>query len=253
MNPRLHSPGDASVMAFRHKREGPAAWASEGVDMLRQVWDAPALRRGPSRIAWLEHTTAGRTRRLWGRPRKFDVAHSRFLKHGYAPCTAEFVSVDGRFYDAEQTAEMWDSIHGGPSRPWRPVFNDGQLHVRASQKTATIRQMGRLATYPRIVVHGPCKNPKVSLSHLWSVQLNMTINDGDHVTISPRPRARTVTHTSRSGAKASVADKLTRPSGRLADITIPPGHWTASMSYTPTARISGPRVQIKWRDAHAWW
>lgn len=246
-----------ALIARMYKKDGPEAWASEGVDMLRQVWDAEGIRSKPSRVAWLLHKTAGRTRRLYGRPRNFDVAHSRLLKQGYVPCVAEFVSVDGRFYDEiEQSVELWDFyLSGRTSRPWRPISKDGQTYFQASRKTATIQQKGRLKTFPVIVVHGPCKNPKITSPRLWSVQLGMTIADGEYVTIDPRPWTRTVIHTAKNGDTKSVADKLTRASPRLAEMAVPTGRWPVTLSYTRTSStyFAGPRVEIKWRDAHAWW
>ncbi|MFF4276115.1 hypothetical protein [Streptomyces sp. NPDC001536] len=245
------------VMAYANKRGGPWDWASEGVDMLRQVWRADAIRMKPGRVSWLLHRTAGRTRRMYGRPRKFAVSHSRLTKQGYTPVVADFVAVDDRFYDEEEkSAEMWDFYTAGrPSRPWRPILNDGETYFTTSKKTATVRQLGRLPTYPVIVIYGPCKNPKVTLAPgLWSVQLAMTIAADDYVTIDPRPWARTVIHT-KGSTTASAADKLTRASPRLGAMSIPPGNWTASLSYTRSTSkyLDGPRVELKWRDAFAWW
>jgi hypothetical protein len=241
------------VKAFANKREGPDSWAGEGVDMLRQVWEAEAVRQSSTRIAWLRHKRAGRIRRLFGRPRKFDVAHSRFERMGYVPCVGEFVSIDGRFYDDdEQSVEMHDYYIGGLApRPGRP---NGWFGV-TSQKTATIQAKGRLTTYPRIVIYGPCQNPKVTLSGLWAMQLSTIIATGDYITVDPRPWVRTVIRTTSSGSTSSAADKLTRASPRLAEMKIPPGNWTTSLAYTraTTRLLAGPRVEIYWRDAHAWW
>lgn len=232
---------------------GPERWASEGVDMLRAVWDAAAIRDTPSRMAWLLHKTGGRTRRMYGRPRKFDVAHSRFQRQGYVPCVAEFVSVDGRFYDeTEKSVSLWDYYKGAtPVRPGRDQVDKGP---DPSRKSATVVQAGRLPTQPVIVIHGPCKNPKINFGTLWSVQLAMTIAEGAYVTIDARSWARTVMRTA-GGSSSSVADKLTRASGRLAEIKIPPGRWPVSFSYSRTIIKFGvgPRIEIRWRDAHAWW
>lgn len=247
------------VLARVNKRDdGPEAWVTEGVDMLRTVWDAHGIRRKAGRIAWLLHRESGRTRRLYGRPRKFDVAHRRFQKQGYVPCTADFVSVDGRFYDeVEKTASMWDYYLGSrPSRPGRPSWVPIKgVMTDPTRQSVNIEQKGRLTTHPVIQIYGPCKNPKVSLSGLWAVQLAMTIADGDYVTIDARSWARTVIRTTSGGATASVGDKLTRASARLAEMVIPPGAWTASLSYTRSSSkfLDGPKVEIKWRDAHAWW
>ncbi|MEE1764423.1 hypothetical protein [Streptomyces sp. SP18BB07] len=248
------SPGEQTIALATKKGMSPEERVSEGVDMVRAVWDASSIRRRATRVATLLHTRAGRTRRMYGRPRRFEVADSRLERQGYVPCVADFVSVDARFYDnTEKTAPMWDYYLGSrPNRPGRPWWIVGAQ--APSRKTVTVDQRGRLTTQPVIVIHGPCKDPKITFSGLWSVQLAMTIADGAYVTIDPRSWVRTVIRTS-GGTTASVADKLTRASARLAEMTIPPGLWTASLSYTrsSTKIMDGPKVDIKWRDAYAWW
>lgn len=239
------------------KKGTPWEWNQEGVSMLRQVWRGDAIRLKPTRVAWLLHKTAGRTRRMYGRPRKFEVAHSRFARQGYTPVVADFVSLDDRFYDdAEKVAEMWDMYQRGkPSRPGRPAPSLPVWVVQPSNKSVTLRVTGRLPTYPVIVINGPCKDPKISISGLWSVQLHKTLKTDEYVTIDARPWARTVLHTTASGTSSSAADKLTRSSPRLGDMSLPTGLWNATLSYTRTSTDynTGPRVEIRWRDAHAWW
>jgi hypothetical protein len=246
------------AMAFFNKRDqGPAIWASDGVDLLRQAWRGDSVSRKSGRVAWLVHHSAGRSRQLYGRPRKFAVSHSRLTKQGYTPVVAEFAAVDDRFYDAtEKHAEMWDYLkHGRPGRPGRNIAEMAEYWWHPSQKTASVKHLGKTTTFPVLVIHGPCKNPKVSFTPgLWSVQLSMTIASGDYVTIDPRPWARTVTHT-KGSSSSSVADKLTRSSPRLAEMYLPPGYWTANLSYTRSSdvKFDGPRVEVKWRDAFTWW
>ncbi|PNG22423.1 hypothetical protein [Streptomyces cahuitamycinicus] len=246
------NPVEAVMAAHQKRDQGPYQWASDGLDMLRQVWRADSIRGKAGRVSWLLHTTAGRTRQLYGRPRKFAVAHSRLTKQGYTPVVCEFVAVDDRFYDqTEKSIELYDrQFMTLPPRPGRWMPGIGWQ----SKKSAGIQQLGKMNTYPYIEIHGPCKNPKLTLGNLWAVQLSMTIANGEHVTIDARPWVRTVTHYKGSTTK-SVADKLTRSSPRLSKMFLPPGYWTASMSYTNTAvnSFEGPRVRMAWRDAYAWW
>ncbi|MER6109388.1 hypothetical protein [Streptomyces hirsutus] len=243
---------ERAIATVAKRDQGPYQWGSDGVDMLRQVWRAEGVRARAGRVARLAHRQAGRTRYVYGRPRKFAVSHSRLTKQGYTPVVCEFVSVDDRFYGSEKTAEMYDQQRVTlPPRPGRPAGPGWRID---SQKTTQVRQLGGTVTYPVIEIHGPCKNPKLTLAGLWAVQLSMTINAGEHVVISTRPWTRTVTHYKGSTTR-SVADKLTRASPRLAEMFIPPGYWTASMSYT-TAAVQlreGPRIRVIWRDAHTWW
>jgi hypothetical protein len=225
----------------------------DGVNLLRQVWRADGIRVKAGRVAWLSHTFGGRTRQLYGRPRKIAVAHSRLARQGYTPVVAEFVAVDDRFYDStEQEAELYDHRAKGdlPSRPGRPLPD----WLYTSKKTVSFKQVGTLNTYPYIEIYGPCKNPKITVSNLWAVQLATTISAGDRVVIDPRPWMRTVTYYDGATSRGSVADKLTRASPMLKEMFFPPGYWTATLAYTKTsATQEGPTVRIAWRDAFSWW
>lgn len=245
---------EALLAAVNKKNQGAYQLGLDGLNMLRQVWRADSTRGKAGRVAWLVHSAAGRTRQIYGRPRKFAVSHSRLSRQGYTPVVAEFVAVDDRFYEqTEKEAEMYDHQRNtAPPRPGRP--GEATWQVWDSKKTAAVNQRGSVDTYPYIEIHGPCKNPKVTLTpNLWAVQLSMSIASGDHVIIDPRPWVRTVTHYKGSSA-ISVADKLTRASPLLKQMNLPPGSWTASMSFTRLGPpLTGPRVRIAWRDAYSWW
>lgn len=246
---------EAALAMVKKFGDGPAVRGLDGVSLMKQVWGADSIRDRAGRIAWLVHKAAGRTRRLYGRPRKFSVAHSRLSSQGYTPVVADFVAIDDRFYDeTEQQAELYDHKPIAlPPRPGRSTLPDWLF---TSKKTVDFKQQGTVKTFPYIDVYGPCKNPKITVGpSLWAVQLDMTIAAGDYVRIDPRPWLRTVTLYSGADSK-SVADKLTRASPLLRDMFIPPGRWTASLSYTVTAGIpnhEGPRILINWRDAFGWW
>ncbi|GAA5071049.1 hypothetical protein [Streptomyces similanensis] len=229
----------------------PYQWGSDGVDLLRQAWRADAVRGRAGGVAWLRRMSAGRARMVYGRPRKFAVGKSDLTRQGYTPVVAEFVAIDDRFYDdTESSEELYDRVYQKPQpRPGRPAV--GRFE---SKKTAKIAQKGRVATHPYLKIHGPCKNPKVTFAGLWAVQLSMEIKGGEYVQIDPRPWARSVMHY-KGSSSSSVADRLTRSSPRLAEMLIPPGSWTASLSASSPSgpTIGGPLVEIIWRNAFAWW
>ncbi|MGW0562959.1 hypothetical protein ACWDZ4_20625 [Streptomyces sp. NPDC003016] len=248
--------GTSQWLAGPATPERRAMWNAEGVGILRQAWRGDSVRSRSGAAAWLRHKKAGRIRQLYGRPRNFDVVHSRFSDQGYTPVLCDFESVDDRFYDAEEQTE---ELHGRhlvmprPSRPGRPGDYGGDAAWGWEEKrTTSLHVRGRVETYPVIVLHGPGRNLKVTISDLWAVQLNTDIPNGQHVTIDSRPWKRTVLRSTGS----SVADKLTRSSPRLAEMMLHPGFHLAKLNYAvlPSDKSpNGPRVEIKWRNAHAYW
>ncbi|MEU6632815.1 hypothetical protein ABZ905_31715 [Streptomyces parvus] len=232
------------------------SWNVDAVAMLRQVWRADSLRRNAGRVAALTYTRAGRSRRLYGRPRNFEIGSERFTAQGYTPVIAKFTAVDDRFYSATaKEEELWDyyrlSLSSRPGRPsWPPP------PINEVRRTATLSLSGDLPVHPSITIYGPCTNPKVTIVGQWSVQLALTLKVDESVVISAQPWARTVTKYTASGTSAgSVADKLTRASPRLANMTLPPGRLQAQLSHSKTGLTprQGPRVKIAWRDAFGSW
>ncbi|MEU5748244.1 hypothetical protein ABZ804_22230 [Streptomyces sp. NPDC047726] len=247
---------DNPLLLAQLKRTGtPESWNRDALAMLRQVWRADSLRGGPSRLGYLSRTAAGRTRRMYGRPRDFGTGSEDLTAQGYTPVVAKFTAVDDKFYDdTAKTEELWDVYQGGsPPRPGRPDWNPWPEQV--SKRTAPLMVAGDLPTHTAITIYGPCTNPKVTISGLWAVQLSLTLVADEYVTINAYPWARTVTKWAANGATSSVADKLTRASPRLAKMTLVPGRLQAQLSYSPvtTLRLKGPRVKIEWRDAYAYW
>ncbi|MFJ2225527.1 hypothetical protein ACIOFY_36495 [Streptomyces anulatus] len=234
----------------------PESWNIDAVAMLRQVWRADSLRDGAGRIAALTYTRAGRARRLYGRPRNFEIASEKLTAQGYTPVIAKFTAVDDRFYSsAQKEEELWDYYRVGtaprPGRPGWPPVPEWE-----TKRTATLALSGDLPVHPSITIYGPCTNPKVTITGLWSVELALTLKAGEYVIIHAQPWARTVTKYTAAGTSAgSVADKLTRASPRLAKMVLPPGRLQAQLSHSRgglTPR-QGPRVKITWRDGFGSW
>ncbi|MCD9904638.1 hypothetical protein LUR56_40200 [Streptomyces sp. MT29] len=235
------------------------SWNIDAVAMMRQVWRADSLRGGAGRTAILTYTRAGRGRRLYGRPRQFEIGSEKLTKQGYTPVIAKFTAIDDRFYsDTAKQLELWDYPRiRPPSRPGRPVTHDPDgggtwpSPIIPSKKKALLTNAGELPVHPTITFHGPCVNPKLTISRMWSVQLSLTLKAGEQAVILAQPWARTVTKYTASGVSAgSVADKLTRASARLSQMVLPPGRVEAVMS---SSSKPGMRVAIAWRDAYASW
>lgn len=220
------------------------------------MWRADSLREGAGRIAALTYTRAGRARRLYGRPRNFEIASEKLTAQGYTPVIAKFTAVDDRFYaSAAKEVELWDYYRlGVVPRPGRPSWPPPP--ISEVRRTATLGLAGDLPVHPSITIYGPCTNPKVTFAGLWSVELSLTLGVGEYVIIHAQPWARTVTKYTAAGTSAgSVADKLTRASPRLAKMTLPPGRVQATLSHSRGGMKprQGPLVKINWRDAWGTW
>ncbi|MFJ4880071.1 hypothetical protein ACIP93_33355 [Streptomyces sp. NPDC088745] len=232
--------------------ERRAMWNMEGVSIARTAWRADAVRRRAGGVAWLRRQSAGRVRLLYGRPRKFAVVHEKYSRQGFTPLLADFEAVDDRFYDdTSRQVEMYGRSNVPPTA-WRPGRPQPPQSGAGERLLTGLHVRGRLATHPWITFHGPGRNYELTVDGLWTVQLNVDLDVGQSVRLDSRSWARTVVNV-KTGA--SVADKLSRSSPLLRDVLLPPGMHTARMRFArrPGITFVGPRIEIEWRDAHAWW
>ncbi|WP_328491178.1 hypothetical protein [Streptomyces zaomyceticus] len=251
----VDSVGSGSTRLARH-----AANLSK-LSQFAQAWDAEALRLRYGHSAVLSTTQGGRSRRFYGRPRRWAAAGSRLTRQGYTPVVAEFQAVDDTAYDDVEQVERvplrWavkpGGIRGpvigpiwnggirnpgywpspGPTPGWPPVHLPGHVVNR-----------GTKPTWPVITIYGQITNPVVKLSGRWTVTLDLAIKAGEAVTIDTRPWIATVTKGS-----ASVAGLIRRGSPRLDQMRMPPGNCVFDLD-----GVGAPNayMNVAWRDAYSY-
>ncbi|MGW0033081.1 hypothetical protein ACWDXD_25100 [Streptomyces sp. NPDC003314] len=225
-----------------------------------QAWDAEALRLQYGHSASLSTTQGGRSRRFYGRPRKWAAAGSPLTRQGFTPVVAEFQCVDDTAYDdVEQNERVpltWFQKPGGIGGPISgPVFyppgsrNPESWYPPMPEQPPTRRpgdvvNRGTKPTWPVITVYGQITNPVVTLQNRWSVTLDLSLKAGEKLTIDTRPWIATVTRGS-----ASVAGLMRRGSPRLDQMRMPPGRCVFDLDGkgAPNAYMT-----VAWRDAYSY-
>jgi hypothetical protein len=218
----------------------------DAVSVMKQAWDARALRGRQATPAVLSTTQGGRPRRWYGRPRKCEKAASKLTRQGYTPMVATFaVAHTGSFDDVEQMTrvDLAPPPHRGIKGPLKaPLAMIGQSTARAPGEIVV---GGNRPTWPVISITGPISEPVCELVGRWKVHLQINLNEGEKIVIDPRPWARTVMK-----GGASFAGTISRSSPRLEDLLIPPGRQDFVLrgsDLTATAFMT-----VAWRDAYAY-
>ena len=99
--------GPTWTFEFNIMRDDTAAGALSALGQLMTSWRARSVRSTPGALSVLRYTRGGRTRRVYGRPRRFEYDPNRTLRNGMLTASAEFVSVDPWHYDdVASTAEI---------------------------------------------------------------------------------------------------------------------------------------------------
>lgn len=227
------------------------AWSS--LSQLMRVWDQYPGRQTARSVVPLYWKRPGReTMLMYGRPERIDpdvtLAYSGYIKY-----TALFRQSDPKFYSAEeltQTVQVVSPSSGGLvlAADQRGLYAvDGYLQTSAPVTTlSTIVIDGEVETSPVIIFKGPVRNPKLTFyddfgAELWSVQVTVTIEQDENVTVDTRLFMRTA----RASDGTNVAGFLRSPAMR--DITMPVGEY--QIAYTGQDTTTASTVEIRYRNA----
>jgi hypothetical protein len=211
------------------------------VSKLASVWRNRGEGFDTGDIKALRYAVGGRTRRIYGRPRRFTSKPVDSLVYGLLAPLASFKRADALHYDdVEQvvTMTMKPAETGGAVLPatFPLTFERDPDYVPASAMLVG----GDARTWPVISFTGPVTNPSVTIGDV-TIALAGTIGEGGTVTIDTRPWARSVTRSGNtSGASLARATRMTRAAFR-------PGAYSAVYRGVDTSGNS--RCQIRWRDA----
>lgn len=218
----------------------------DAVSVMKQAWDAKAVRDRMATPAVLSTTQGGRARRWYGRPRQCAKAASNLTRQGYTPVVATFAtSHTGSFDDVEQSVrvDMAPPPHRGIVGPLKdPLTMIGEGSVRVPGE---IIVGGNRPAWPVITITGPISQPVCELVGKWKLGLNLTLAVGEKVTIDPRPWVRTVLRGS-----GSVAGLITRSSPLLEDLLIQTGRQDFVLRGTDATATAF--MTVAWRDAYAY-
>lgn len=242
------SPGSWSFKLFVDQED--EADALDALDELATAWDADEIRANPDAVMALRYHLAGRTRRVYGRPRRWTAPLTNDLLNGYIVITADFQLRTGLYFDDMESSVEIDSrptvSDGGFDVPFdAPIEFQGQSPPREKPVIVT----GRKATPVVVDFHGPSVNPVLELPD-WRLQLNATIPAEETFTVDSRPWSLGVTRKDGSPVSASVLGRSTR----LRELVLranPDGTPREHSAIYTTADTSGQsKVTVRWRNAH---
>lgn len=222
---------------------GNGETALNQLSALQTAWLADAVRGTPGAVSVLTMTRSGRTRRCYGRPRRFALGSER-SRAGWVSVTADFQCVDHLFYsDAELTTTIGMSAPsvGGLTGPLiGPIDAES-----AGEGVQDLFVGGTVHAWPVFQIHGPIIDPTIEVVGQWTAKLSVTLASDEYVTIDPTPWNRAV----RRSNGANLAGGFTAASQRLSQMRIPPGRQQILLrGLDPTGTAS---VQVYVREAYA--
>jgi len=207
---------------------------------LAAAWRAEEIRDDPGATLRLRYRVGGRTRCVFGRPRRWAAPPSNRILTGYIPITADFKCVDHLHYDDAQD-EVLISVSptsaGGFVLPQAPPLTS----LPSGDREGMINVGGDQLTAPIIRIDGPIVNPWVQGLD-WRIDLDLSLTAGQWVEVDARPWRATVL---RNGA-TNASEALGRRQW-LHQVRLTPGNQEIRFGGSGSAGTSTCRVT--WRNA----
>lgn len=232
------TPNDLQLQIRVHGNNPDERFAA--LEEFRTAWQSDPSRSTSGALSVLRYARAGKTRRVYGRPRGDDVDEGALWSYQLAEGTASFTRSSHLFFDdhAQQSARLtlhasetgglvfpivfpWGTLPGGPRR--------GQVHVGGSAPAPAT-----------VLIHGPVTDPVVT-SGGWQVGFTgMRLAYDQSVTVDAM--AGTVLRSD----GASLAGKLTRNTF-LADVRMRPG--AQEITYQGDDPTGTSWAEVSWHPA----
>lgn len=205
------------------------------------AWRNPAYRANGA-VAMLRYRLGGRTRCVFGRPRRYSYKFDNRFMQGYVPPMATFDLADDKHYDENEDAldlQLVPMVPGGFEVPFvAPISIDRDENAPTP---GAVVVGGDTSTAPVVEFVGPVTNPRLTIGP-FTVGLDGTLPSGSTVIIDPRPWAMRVTRTGPAAAVALTAQT------RLAKALVPPGAYQAV--FTGVDYSGQARCRVRWRNAY---
>jgi hypothetical protein len=222
-------------------REDPVG-ALETLEAMGATWlDEKWLE--PDNIAMLRYAIGGRTRVVFGKPRRFGTAMTNTLIGGHLPPVATFDLSDTKHYaDTEQILDLgvYASVPGGFEAPL--VFPLVIELPADSSPTRAVTVGGTTKTGLVIEFTGPLTDGSVTIGDL-EIGFVGTLPDDSKFIIDARPWSMGITRVGpQDGVALSRATRLTRA-------LLAPGSYQAHMRGTDQTGTA--QCRVRWRDAYA--
>lgn len=209
------------------------------------AWRAAAVRNTPGAFQTLRYALAGRTRRVYGRSKRFSAPPNNLILGGMVPVVATFDCVDALHYDDGETLiSLTANASSGTGGLLPPLAEPLTTEMDVGPRQGSQVIGGDASTPAIITFFGPSVNPWVTVNG-WKIQLLLNIGADQLVTIDTRPWVNTVL-ISGGGQNGSRAGTLSRTS-LLSKARLIPG--PAFFAYGAIDGTGTSRVEVKWHTA----
>lgn len=218
--------------------------ALDVLDGFEAAWDGDAYRMLPEAYTTLRMRRGGRTRRVYGRPRRFSASTKRSTS-GWVPVTADFQCIHHYYFDdlpRADTVSIVPPSTGGFTVPFTvPLAVSGS----PGSRTGSITVGGTKPSWPIYTITGPITYPTVKVIGLGAIPFATYLNGNQFLVIDTRPWIRRVVRND----GVNMAGLIDPFASSLKDMWLPPGTWNFVLEgIDPTGTA---QLLIEWLDTHS--
>lgn len=240
----LIDPGSWNFQLFTNMED--EIGALEELARLALAWRADEVRKESGEVVPLRYRMANRTRRVYGRPRRFEAPLDNRLFGGYVPITCDFKTVSELFYSDEEyvSPEVGSLLPttGGFTAPIvTPLTTETADVVRPYEFT-----VGGVMPTPYVLYEftGPRTDAYLDVDGEYQVILKGTIPLGTTIIVDTRPWRMSI-YRQDGGGMGNMLSRRTR----LASLpALRPGYHTVSLGGSDPSGLS--RARVRWREAN---
>lgn len=217
--------------------------ALDTLDAFEGVWDAERFRKVPGSYTTLRMCRGGRTRRVYGRPRRFTPTSKYSASGGWVPVTCDFLAVHHKYYSdtlESSSVSIIPPSSGGLVGPLEgPLVGAGTTEIQGD-----IQVGGTADTWLVSRINGPILNPQIEVVGKWSAKTLLDLDSDQYLDIDPQTWSRKV----RRSTGASEGGKFTHASQPITEMLVSPGPAEVVLRGTdPTGTAS---AMFSWRPAY---
>lgn len=221
----------------------PVAAAMDTADQVLGAWASDRVRLVPNAVQVLRWRAGGRTRRVYGRPRKCAPNLANYHA-GTVPLTADFQAGDDLVYsDLRKVTTVGIVVPPLSFTTW-PLRWPVVWQRAESSQAASVVVGGTRPTWPSFTIHGPILNPTIVVGGYGQFMVNTNLLSDQTLYIDTRPWNRGIRR--ENGANlAGLVDVRATP---LSQFQFPPGSYSVALKGVDTTGTAS--LVVEHRDAY---
>lgn len=237
----LIEPGAWQFKLFVNTDDEASALAA--LSAFRKVWRGDAYRKEPGKATELRYRLGGRTRVVYGRPRRLSAPIGVEFLSGAILVTCDFQTVSEMFFDDVEGSIWVDHRQpetGGFVTPFSAPLTS-QTSAASVPHSFTVD--GELATPVVVDFHGPLNSSGLLIDGKPFIEFQQDIAADTVVTVDARPWVTAVSRQDGGGVAG-----LLSPRSRMPRMLLEPGVHTATL--LGTSPTGTGRARVRWRPAY---